>query len=94
MKGHRWNFSGFTRSYWDFYFGYGLLAIIWGIVEVIILWQLATLAREGSVSVRPVIATLLGANVAHAALTFRYFFLQPVVFDLLIAIVLALALFK
>jgi hypothetical protein len=42
MKGHRWNFSGFTRSYWDFYFGYGLLAIIWGIVEVIILWQLAT----------------------------------------------------
>ena len=94
MKGQRWKFSGFTRSYWDFYFGYGLLAILWGIVEVIILWQLVSLANDGSVSVRPVVATLLGANIAHAALTLRYFFLQPVLFDLLIAIVLALALFE
>jgi len=40
MKGHRFEFSGLTRSYWDFYFGYGLLAILWGLVEIVLLWQL------------------------------------------------------
>lgn len=94
MKRQRWKFYGFERGYWDFYFGCGLLAILWGFVEVAILWDLAFVATKGSVSVVPWVGTLLVANVAHAALTLRYFFLTPVMFDLLIAIILALALFK
>ncbi len=94
MKGQRWKFNGFERSYWDFYFGYGLLAILWGYVEIAILWQLVFMARNGSVSVVPLVAILLAANVAHAALTLRYFFLTPVIFDLLIAIILGLVIFK
>ena len=27
MKSHTWNFAGSIHSYWNFYFGYGLLAI-------------------------------------------------------------------
>jgi hypothetical protein len=26
MKSHHFDFMGLTRSYWDFYFGYGLFA--------------------------------------------------------------------
>jgi hypothetical protein len=94
MQSLRWNFNGFERSYWNFYFGYGLLAILWGIIEIILLWQLAALASTSSVSIAPLVATLLIANIGHAVLTFRYFFLVPVIFDCLIAIVLAVALFK
>lgn len=94
MKAQRWNFSGFMRSYWDFYFGYGLLAILWGAIEVALLWQLAAHANTDVFWARWFVATLLVANIAHAILTLRYFFLQPVVFDVVIAIVLALALLR
>jgi hypothetical protein len=94
MKRKRWKFNGFERSYWDFYFGYGLLAILWGAVEIAILWVLVSTAGKGSVSIVPLVGILLVANVAHAALTLRYFFLTPVIFDVLIAILLAMALFK
>ncbi len=94
MKSHRWNFSGFSRSYWDFYFGYGLLAILWGIIEIFLLWQLAGIAGISSVSITAFLILLLAANIGHAILTLRYFFLVPAIFDFLIALVLVLALLK
>lgn len=94
MQSLRWNFRGFRRSYWDFYFGYGLLVILWGVIEVILLWQLASIASASSVSIAPLVATLLAANIAHAILTLRYFFLIPVIFDVLIALVLGVSLFR
>jgi hypothetical protein len=94
MKSLRWNFQGFQRSYWNFYFGYGLLAILWGIIEIVLLWQLAAIAAVSSVSIGPIVATLVAANIAHGVLTLRYFFLVPVVFDVLIAIVLTFGLSK
>jgi hypothetical protein len=59
-----------------------------------LLWQLSSFAGTTSISVAPLVVTLLIANIAHAVLTFRYFFLVPVVFDVVIAIVLAIALLK
>jgi hypothetical protein len=59
-----------------------------------LLWQVAALSSTPSISVAPLVATLLVANIAHAVLALRYFFLAPVMFDCVIAIVLAVALFK
>ncbi len=92
MKSRRWRFGGFTRSYWDFYFGYGLMAILWGVIEMVLSWQLPGLVGTHSASVAPLIAAFLVANIGHAILTLRYFFLTPVIFDILIAIVLGAAL--
>lgn len=89
MKAHRFEFSGFSRSYWDFYFGYGLLAILWGLVEIVLLWQLPTLAANDFSRVRPIVALLLLANLAHAALAWTYFFPAPVIGDLVVAACLA-----
>jgi hypothetical protein len=89
MKAHRFEFSGLTRSYWDFYFGYGLLAILWGLVEVVLLWQLPTLAANDLSRVRPTVALLILANVAHAALAWTYFFPAPVIGDVVVAACLA-----
>jgi hypothetical protein len=70
------------------------MVIVWGVVEVVLLWQLSSLASSSSPSVAPLVVTLLAANVAHAILALRYFFLIPVVFDAVVAILLAVALFR
>lgn len=73
-------------------FGYGLMVILSGFVATILLWQLARLATVEPVRTRPFIALLMFANVAHALLAWTFFRLAaPVVFDLLIAAVLGLA---
>ncbi len=80
------------HSYWDFYVGYGLLAILSGLIEVILLWQVASLAKNDAMRVRPIVLLFIFANVAHACLVWIYFSLvPPVAFDLLIAAVLAFA---
>ena len=33
MQSVRWTFNGFERRYWNFYFGYGLLVILWSFIE-------------------------------------------------------------
>ncbi len=91
MKRQRWVFNGFQRGYWDFYFGYGLLAILWGAVETVLLWQLAALAEAGA-ALSGIIVLLFAANIGHGILVLRYFFLIPAVFDALVACALVLAL--
>lgn len=90
MKSTRWNFKGFKRSYWDFYFGYGLLAILFGLVEIALLWQLSIIPENSLPIIKPIIAVLLFANILHGILTVKYFFLLPAIFDLLIATLLVL----
>jgi hypothetical protein len=92
MKAQRFNFGGAMRSYWDMYFGYGVEAAAVCLVEAILFWQLAGVAVLSPAVLRPIIALFLVANVAHALLVARYFFLVPLVPDVAIALVLAAAL--
>ena len=81
-------------SYWDYYFGYGLIAAAVCLVEAVLLWQLASIAMTQPLLVRPILFLLVAANIGHAALLTRYFkFPIPIAFDLTIAaVVLAAAL--
>ena len=81
-------------GYWDFYFGYGLIAAAICIVEAVLFWQLVTVARANPALARPTIALFVVWNIAHALLLVRYFrFPVPITFDVVIAITLALAFF-
>ncbi len=93
MKAKRFDFSGFQRGYWDFYFGYGLLVILWGAIEVVLLWLIGALVAAHPESARPFVALLLIGNIAHAVLAGRYFFLVPVLFDTAVALCLGCALY-
>jgi hypothetical protein len=88
MKSNHFDFAGAARSYWDFYFGYGLEAAAVCIVEAILLTQLASIAELQPAVVRPTVALCIAANLGHALLTARYFFYLPIVFDVSIAAVL------
>jgi hypothetical protein len=85
MQGNRFDFARATRSYWDFYIGYGLEAAAACLVEAVLFWQLARMAESQPALVRPTVALFVLVNLGHALLAARYFFYVPIVFDLLIA---------
>src|SRR5690349_7029068 len=85
MKSNRF-FAGGTRSYWDMYFGYGLIAAGVCLVEAVLLWQLGRIAAVDARLIRPLLLVLFVANFAHVLLVGRYFmFLVPMAFDVIIA---------
>jgi hypothetical protein len=94
MKAHTFNFQGFARSYWDLFFGYGLMAALPCVVEGVLFWQLASLTRGSDFRGAPIVALFIAANIAHAVLCWNYFFLTPIVLDVTIALCLSLALFS
>jgi hypothetical protein len=92
MKSHTFNFQGFSRSYWDLFFGYGLMAALPCVVEAVLFWQLASLTLSSGVRIAPIVALFVVANLVHATVCWNYFFLTPIVLDVAIALCLGLAL--
>jgi len=94
MKSSHFKFGIRAHSYWDMYFGYGLGQVLAGLLEVAFLWLIASQAVVGAPAIKPMISVLVGYNVLHAGLVWKYFsFPLPVIFDCLIAACLAWALF-
>src|SRR3989454_12669389 len=91
MKAHRFDFIGSMRSYWDFYFGYGLEAAFFCLLEAVLFWQLATIAKTTPLVIRPNEALFFLANTGPALLVLRFFPPPPLVTDILIAARLAFA---
>jgi len=88
MRSHHFMFGGMSRSYWDFYYGYGLLAALVVLAESSLFWCLAVIARESPRRTRPIIALFLLYNLTHAAIMARYFFPLPIVMDGIVAALL------
>ena len=91
MKAFQFDFMGSMRSYWDFYFGFGLIVTLFLLFEAVLLWQLASLAKSDAGRARPFMLTLLGAFLAMMVLSWLYFFIAPLVVEALIAILIGLA---
>lgn len=93
MKSYRFILMGTPRTYWDFYMGFGLGITIFLTAEAIVFWLLASLARTESARLRPIIAVFALAYLAFAINSFRFFFLPPVIAEVLIVICLVIAMF-
>jgi len=91
MRSFRFDVSGTVRTYWDFYQGFGLTVSVFMLLESVLLWLLAGLARNEPVRVRPFVLAFLVANVAQLALVVRFFFLPPLVLSVANTLCLALA---
>ena len=72
--------------------GYGLMVILSGLVEVVVLWLLATKTKRGDRGVVPLVWTFVAANVGHALLALTYFFPLPALLDGAVTACLAVAL--
>jgi hypothetical protein len=91
MKSYRFDVTGSTRTYWDFYLGFGLIIAVHLLVQTVALWHLGTMVKRDATSVRPLIALFGLALVANAILVWRFFFAVPLAMAVTIAICLGLA---
>jgi len=91
MQANRFRVFGVTRSYADFYLGLGLGITIFLLVGAVLMWQMAGLARTDAARLRPMMATLMVGFLAFAVNSCLYFFLAPVIVEVLIALCLGLA---
>ena len=84
--------EGLKGTYWDFYFGFGIIISVFLLVQAAVLWQVASLAKTDAIRVRPIVVSFLVAFIINAALACKYFFAVPVVMSGVIALCLAISL--
>ena len=93
MKTASFDAMGANRSYWDFYFGFGVSISVYMFAQAAFLWLLGTLAKTQSASVRPFLAVLLASYAVNGFFAWRYFFVLPLIFSIVMVLCLAFALF-
>jgi hypothetical protein len=91
MKALQFDAMGSLRTYWDFYFGYGLFLTLNLLLISALLWQLASLVKTEPAIARPFIGSLGIAFLAFAVLSGLYFFIAPLILEILVAVLLGLA---
>ena len=82
---------GARRSYLDFFMGFGWSLSVAMLLQSILLWQIATLARNDAVRVRPIIAIFALAQLAGGIIAWRFIFPVPALFSVILLVVLVAA---
>lgn len=91
MKANTFMALGSLRSLWMFYRGMGLSVTVFLTVGAIIFWLLGDLTSVLGAGLRPILITFAAGYVAFAVVSWQYFFLAPIVVELLIAACLIIA---
>ena len=91
LRSTHFDVQGFSRTYWDFFTGFGLFVTILLLFAAMVSWQIGGLPRE-SLSTMPLITWGLAiCFVIVTFLSYKYFFIVPVIFSGTIAVCLILA---
>lgn len=85
------NVFGSSRTYWDFYVGFGLIISVFVLLAAILAWQLGGLSTETLAQMRLTAWALALCFAADTVLNWRYFFIIPIVFSVLITLCLIAA---
>ena len=91
LKAAQFQVQGMTRTYWDFFSGFGFFVTILLFFAAILAFQLGGLSKETLRSLGLVRWAFALSFVAITLLTWRYFFIVPLVFSGLVALCLILA---
>ena len=91
MQSNHFVALGAARTYWDYYMGMGLGVSIFLTAEAIVFWLLASLAADAGPRLRPVLIVFALGYLAFALNSFEYFFIVPVIVEILIALCLLIA---
>jgi hypothetical protein len=77
MRRYHFEIMGFTRTYWDFFFGFGLFLTAALVVVALLSWKLGATSEEDPALARQLGWPLLVGQVVFAVLSWKYFFLAP-----------------
>ncbi len=91
MRSVHFDAQGFTRTYWDFFSGFGLFVSVFLLFAAVLAWLLGGLPAETLARVRSIAWALAICFVAITALSWRYVFTIPIVFSSLITVCLIAA---
>lgn len=91
MTATRFDTMGVSRSYLDFYVGFGYSLSVAQVLLAVLLWQLASLARHGAASVRPMILSIAIATLGNALIAWQFIFPLPAIMSAAILVPLAVA---
>ena len=91
MKSIHFNANGADRTYWDFFVGFGLFVTVLMLFASIIAWQFGSLPSDILATMRISAWGFAICFAVVAYLSWRYFFIVPVVFSIAIFLCLAAA---
>jgi hypothetical protein len=93
MKSHTFNVMGSMRTFWDFFFGYGLGVTVTLLIQGILFWMLGSLVKTSPAAVKPFVGLFAINFAVMSVIVSKYFFIAPGVTEVLITVSLAAAYF-
>jgi hypothetical protein len=81
IQSRHFNVLGFSRTYWDFYVGFGLFVSVFLLLAAIFAWQLGSLPRQILLLVRSTAWAFALCFAVVTVLSALYFFIIPIVFS-------------
>jgi hypothetical protein len=94
MSAVRFDTMGTSRSYLEFYMGFGWSLSVALLLQSALMWQIGSLARSDAVQARPMIAMMAVATLASGLIAWRFIFPVPAAFSAVLLIVLMAAYLK
>jgi hypothetical protein len=91
MKSVHFNVQGFERTYWDLFTAAGFSVGIFYLFAAILAWQLGGLPASSLALMRGIAWTFAICFAAITIVSWKYLFLVPIVFSLVITVCLILA---
>jgi uncharacterized membrane protein len=92
MRSVRFQVGGVSRSFLDFYLGFGFLLSVYLVLQAVLLWLLAGVARDSPQVTGPFVLAFTVANAACTVLCWRFLFCVPAVFTAVVTVTIGLAL--
>ena len=91
MRSIRFDVQGFSRTYWDLFVGAGFNVSVFLLFAAVLAWQLGGFPAETLARMRGIAWAFALCFVVVTILSWRYFFLLPIVFSLMITVCLIAA---
>ena len=91
MKAVQFQTMGVSRSYYDFFMGFGISLSISMLTQAFVLWFMADLATSHAARLRPMILVFLVASLAGVVVAWQYIFPIPALFSLVLCATLGMA---
>src|SRR5260370_42577469 len=81
MRSTHFYIMGFSRTYWDFYVGFGLFVSVFLLLAVALAWQLGSLPPDSLALMRGTAWAFAICFAAITVLSWKYFFIIPIGFS-------------
>jgi hypothetical protein len=91
MRSIHFDVQGFSRTYWDFFVGFGLFVTVFLLLAAVIAWQLGSLPAASLTHMRGIAWAFALCFAAITVLSWRYFFIVPIAFSIVITVCLTAA---